>query len=194
MLMVFHLRPQHTDDDGPQLLVLPSEPSHVIETGLELPATCMSFLVPNTLSSWELKSLEMASTRRSALCIGYLVFLIFFNSLAANCNGNDTFESGSLDQDGVNLEIGQKFLHLLHGALLLQGGFQTGRGLAAIFQEQRYQFPHVILQHRGISDRLNGRHLHGAGAVLRPTTVGHCSKRATTPGRAARENKEASLA
>lgn len=34
---VLYLRPQHTDDDGPQLLVLPSETSHVIQTRLELP-------------------------------------------------------------------------------------------------------------------------------------------------------------
>lgn len=39
MLMVLYLRPQHTDDDGPQLLMLPSETSHVIQTGLELPVS-----------------------------------------------------------------------------------------------------------------------------------------------------------
>lgn len=32
---------------------------------------------------------------------------------------NFTFECTSLDEDGVNLGIGQKFLHLLHSALLL---------------------------------------------------------------------------
>lgn len=35
--MSVHLRPEHTDDDSPQLLMLPSETSHVVQAGLEFP-------------------------------------------------------------------------------------------------------------------------------------------------------------
>lgn len=36
-LCLSYLRPKHTNDDGSQLLMLPPETSHVVETGLELP-------------------------------------------------------------------------------------------------------------------------------------------------------------
>lgn len=32
-----YLRPQHTDDDSPQLLMLPSETPHVVQSGLKFP-------------------------------------------------------------------------------------------------------------------------------------------------------------
>lgn len=35
-MMLWYLRPQYTNDDGSQLLVLPSETPHVIQPGLKL--------------------------------------------------------------------------------------------------------------------------------------------------------------
>lgn len=71
----------------------------------------------------------------------------------------------------MDLRVAQEFPHLLYGALLLQGGFQGGRGLAAIFQEQRDELANVLLENRGVRHRVNGRYLHGAAVIFAPASV-----------------------